>query len=83
MVLREKAQNVVVHSLHGGGDEQAPAAPQLGQQFGVIDEVLDLDGGIERDFGKRVVQRPRQPQAVGGTVEEVRVAEGNVRRPFA
>ena len=65
MVLGEKAQDAVVHGLHGGGDEQAPAAPQLGQQFGVIDEVLDLDGGIERDAGKRVVQRPRQPQRHG------------------
>ena len=81
MVLGQTMQYVVVHRLHGRGDEQAAAAPQLGQQFGVVDQVLDLDGGVERQLGKRVVQRPRQPQAVGGAVEEVRVAKRNVRRP--
>jgi len=31
VVLVEQAQDVVVHGFHRGGDEDAPAAPQLGQ----------------------------------------------------
>ena len=83
MVFGEKAQDVVVDRFCRGGDEQAPAAPQLGQQFGVIDEVLDLDGGIEGDVGECFVQRARQPEGMGGTIEEVRVAEGNMGCPFS
>ena len=49
----------------------------------MIDEVLDLDGRVERDVGKCFVQGAREPQAMGGTVEEVRVAEGDMGRPFS
>ena len=68
-------QDLVIDRFHRRREEEAPAAPQLGQERGVIDEVLDLDGGVERDVRERVVQRPRQPDAVRRTVEEVRIAE--------
>jgi hypothetical protein len=83
MVFGEKTQNFVVHRFHGRGDEQAPAAAQLGQQFGVIDDVLDFDGGIKRDVGECFVQCLRQPEAMGGAVKKVRVAEGNMGCSFS
>ena len=83
MVLGEQAQDVVVYSFHCGGDEQATAAPQLGKQFDVIDDVLNFDGGIEGDVGECCVQGARQPEAMGGTVKEVRVAERNMGCAFS
>jgi hypothetical protein len=82
VVLVEKAQDVVVHGFHGGRDEQASTRAQLGQQPGVIDEVLNLDGRVERDVRECFVQGAREPQAMGGTVKEVRVAEGDMGCPF-
>ena len=81
MILGEQAQDAVVDGLHSGRDEHAPAAPKLGQQLRVSYEVLNLDGGIKGDAGKRVMQRPGQPEPMRRAVEEIRVTEGNMRRP--
>ena len=43
-------------------------------------EMLDLDGRVVGDFGKFGMERFHDPHGVGGTVEEIGIAEGDVAR---
>jgi hypothetical protein len=49
----------------------------------MIDEMLDLDGGIEGEAGKRCMHRRDHLHRMGRAVEEIRVAERHVFRTGA
>ncbi len=80
VVLVEAIENEIIDGLDRGDDEQAAGALELGEQRGVLDDVLDLDGRVVGDLRELLVQRACNAKPVGGTVEKVGIAEGDVHR---
>ena len=78
--LIEQPKNVVVDRLDGGGHEQAAGRGQGGQVTGVLEQMLDLDGRVVGDVGKRAMKRRDEPEGVADAVEEIRIAKGDVPR---
>ena len=75
MVLVEIAQDPIVHRFDGRGDEQAAALAEHRQQHGVVEQVLNLDRGVERQLRKARVHGLDHLERVRRPVEEIRVAE--------
>ncbi len=56
----ELREHRVIHRFHGAGDEQAAGFAQPRQQFAMLQQVFDLDGGVVGDARAiRDAARPR------------------------
>ena len=75
MVFIEIAQDPIVHRFDGRGDEQAATLAQHRQQHGVVEQVLNFDGGVERQLRKAHVHGLHHLERVSRPVEKIRVAE--------
>ena len=75
----EMREDGVAQRLRRGHDERAAEPRELRQPIAVAQQVLDLRREVERERRKRLVQRPRDGQRVAGTVEEIGIAERDVR----
>ena len=66
VALVEQLERRVVHRLERGHDEEAPGGGELRPHVGVAEHVLDLDGAVERDVGKPLVQARTIRRECGG-----------------
>ena len=78
MALAQVVQDVILHRFHCRDDEQAARARERRQVRAVLQQVLDLDRGVEGQRRELGVQRLDQAQRVAQAIEEVGVAEGDV-----
>ena len=76
----EKRQHAVVQRFDRARHERAAAGREPRQQPPVLKQMLDLDGDVEADLGMRRVHGVDDVHGVGRTVEEVRIAKGDVVR---
>ena len=74
----EPRQHAVVDRLRGARDEQAPGVAQPRQQIAMTQQVFDLDGHVVGHVGMRGVESVDHAGRVRRTVEEIRIAEGDV-----
>ena len=78
--LSRCASTRVAQRLDRGDHEQAARLAQRGQVRAVAEQVLDLGREVEGDVGPLGVELARHRERVGGPVQEVGVAEGDVAR---
>ena len=78
MTLVEDVQNAIVDGFDRAGDEGAPGVSQHRQIVLMPQQVLDLDRHVVGEIRESLVQRLDDADGVGGAVEEIGVAEGNV-----
>ncbi len=81
VALVELLEDVVAGRLERRHREEAPGRPQARPQLDVAQDVLDLDGDVEGQLGKRTVDGVDRPHRMVGPVEEVGVTEGDVAGP--
>jgi hypothetical protein len=74
----ELREHRIVYRLHRAGDEQAASLAEARQQLAMLQQMLDLDGRVVGQVRELLVQRVHDAHGVRGTVEEVRIAEGDV-----
>ena len=79
MPLVEDRQHAVVDRLDGRHDEQAAESREVGEQLASLQDVLDLRREIERQRRELGVHRPDNRQRVARAVQEIGIAEGDVR----
>ena len=65
---------------NAGHDEHTADSGELGPEFGVPKDVLDLDRAVEGDVGELLVHRGDDAARVRWRVEEVGIAERDVAR---
>ena len=72
-------EDLVVEGFDRAGDEGAAGLAQHGQQVAMLEQVLDLDGDVVGEPRAFAMQRLDDRDGVAGAVEEIGVAEGDVR----
>src|SRR5579871_500460 len=80
MAFIQMRENMIADRLHRRDDERAAQRFELRKAFSVLQNMLDLDGGIEGERGKLGVHGAQDVLRVAGTVQEVWVAKGDVLR---
>src|SRR5260370_27151256 len=78
VALVEQIEQAIVYRFDRRGDEQASSVFQARQQAAMFQQVLDLDGHVVSQCGKLRMHGAQDGHGVGWTVEEIRVAEGDV-----
>ena len=78
MPLVEDFQKPVIYGLKGGSDERDAEGCHFRQEVLVFNQVLDLDGGVERDTRVRHGSTAQQIHRQLWGVEEVGVAQRDV-----
>ena len=78
MALVEDLQDTVVDRFDRAGDEETAGVAQRRQVPGVLEQVLDLDDHVVGELREPPVQLLDDAHGVGGTIEEIRIAEGDV-----
>ena len=78
VALVEPVQRLFVDGLEGADDEQAPGGGELRPEIPVAEDVLDLDGAIERQLRPAFVHGGDDAPGVLRPVEEVGIPEGDV-----
>ncbi len=62
VTLVEILENAVVHTLHGGQNEDAPQRRELHDRVTMLDQVLDLGREVEAQVGVAVTHLPNNPE---------------------
>ena len=78
MAFVQHGQQLVVNGLERRGDEADAEIGQRGQQFAVVEQVLDLDRYVKRQLRVTPARCCEQFQPICGRVEEIGIAEGDV-----
>ena len=78
MSFIENLQYGVVDRLHRAGDQQAAGIAQTREMLLIFEQMFDLDGHIIGHFREFPVQGVYDRQHMPGTVEEIRIAEGDM-----
>ena len=76
----QTGQHGIVHRFDRAGYKQAAGLLQRRKQLAMLLEVLDLDGRVVGDLGEFGMERFYDPHGMGGAVEEIGIAEGDVAR---
>src|SRR3954466_14799280 len=69
---------VIIHGLNSRDNEGAPQIFQFWQQVTLLEKMLDFNGSIKGDGGKLPVQGTADAHSMAWTIEEVRVAKGDM-----
>jgi hypothetical protein len=78
MTLVQYFERTFIEGFDGGGYEEAAGRLENPEQRSVPYEVLYLDGNVVGEAGPIARHRLDDPYRVSGTVEEVRIPEGDV-----
>ena len=71
-------QHGVIEGFHCRDNEQTAVLRQFREQTGMDHQVFHLGGEIEGQVREPAVQLATHPQGMGGSIEEVRVSEGDM-----
>src|SRR5687768_15681311 len=71
---------MVVDGFDRAGDEETARVPQRWEMPAVLEQMLDLDDHVVGEIREPPVQLLDDAHGVGGTVEEIGIAEGDVLR---
>src|SRR5713101_110543 len=74
----EERQHLIIHGLHGAGDEQAAGVTKPREMFSMFAEVLDFDSDVISNVRVLVMKAFYNRQGVADAVEKIGIAEGDV-----